>query len=193
MQKSVGRYLEESTGIVLLENLQAVLHHASGLTELHGAVGDLVTHHLKKRCTDQNNKMLKVGFTIIRLLRSASHANTRCYLLDHLWEGGKLDLDGCHNQSMEANWNSLNCHRLISLLFTFHNACSTSQLISDLSVFAQSTSGNMHLTRAVYMYDKQTFTFPKQENRLKASHEMSVNQRELITPLTNGRLEDLAS
>lgn len=51
----------------------------------------------------------------------------------------------------------------------------------------------MHLTRTVYMYDKQTFTFPKQENRLKASDAILVNQRELITPLTNGRLEDLAS
>lgn len=40
------RYLEESTGIVLFEDFQAVLHHASCLTELHGAVGDLVAHHL---------------------------------------------------------------------------------------------------------------------------------------------------
>lgn len=40
------RYLEESTGIVLFEDFQAVLHHAGGLTELHGAVGDLIAHHL---------------------------------------------------------------------------------------------------------------------------------------------------
>lgn len=40
------RYLEESAGIVLFEDFQAVLHHAGGLTELHGAVGDLIAHHL---------------------------------------------------------------------------------------------------------------------------------------------------
>lgn len=42
-------YLEESTGIILFEDFQAVLHHPSGLTQLHGAVGDLITHHLTKR------------------------------------------------------------------------------------------------------------------------------------------------
>lgn len=40
------RYLEESAGVVLFQDFQAVLHHAGGLTELHGAVGDLVAHHL---------------------------------------------------------------------------------------------------------------------------------------------------
>lgn len=42
---SIG-YLQESAGIVLFEDFQAVLHHAGGLAELHGAVGDLIAHHL---------------------------------------------------------------------------------------------------------------------------------------------------
>lgn len=40
------RYLEESGGVVLFEDFQAVFHHAGGLAELHGAVGDLIAHHL---------------------------------------------------------------------------------------------------------------------------------------------------
>lgn len=40
------RYLEESSGVVLFEDFQAVFHHAGGLAELHGAVGDLIAHHL---------------------------------------------------------------------------------------------------------------------------------------------------
>lgn len=42
-------HLKEPTGVVLFEDLQTELHHPCGLTELHGAVGDLVSHHLRIR------------------------------------------------------------------------------------------------------------------------------------------------
>lgn len=40
-------HLEESTGVVLLDDLQAVLHQARGLTQLHRTVGDLIPNHLE--------------------------------------------------------------------------------------------------------------------------------------------------
>lgn len=40
-------YLQESARIILFEDFQAVLHHARGLAQLHGAVCDLVTYDLE--------------------------------------------------------------------------------------------------------------------------------------------------
>lgn len=40
-------YLQESAWIVFFEDFQAVLHHAGGLAQFHGAVCDLVTDDLK--------------------------------------------------------------------------------------------------------------------------------------------------
>lgn len=39
-------YLQETTGVVLLDDLQAVLHQPRGLTQLHRTVGDLIPNHL---------------------------------------------------------------------------------------------------------------------------------------------------
>ena len=39
--------LQEAAGVVLLDDLQAVLHQARGLAQLHRAVRDLVSHHLQ--------------------------------------------------------------------------------------------------------------------------------------------------
>lgn len=39
-------HLQETTGVVLLDDLHAVLHQPSGLTQLHCAVGDLIPDHL---------------------------------------------------------------------------------------------------------------------------------------------------
>ena len=47
--KQSRAYQEEAAGVVLLDHLQAELHHAGGLAELHGAVADLVTHHLQHK------------------------------------------------------------------------------------------------------------------------------------------------
>ena len=41
--------LQEAAGVVLLDDLQTVLHQTRGLAELHRAVGDLVPHHLGER------------------------------------------------------------------------------------------------------------------------------------------------
>lgn len=43
----VNTDLQEATGIVLLNHLQAVLHEARGLAQLHRAVRDLVPNHLR--------------------------------------------------------------------------------------------------------------------------------------------------
>lgn len=39
-------HLQETAGVVLLDDLHAVLHQPSGLTQLHCAVGDLIPDHL---------------------------------------------------------------------------------------------------------------------------------------------------
>lgn len=38
--------LQETTGVILLDDLQAVLHQPCGLTQLHRTVGDLIPNHL---------------------------------------------------------------------------------------------------------------------------------------------------
>lgn len=43
---SGASYLQEAAGVVLLDDLHAVLHQPRGLTQLHRAVGDLIPHHL---------------------------------------------------------------------------------------------------------------------------------------------------
>lgn len=41
--------LEETTGVVLLDDFQTVLHQACGLTQLHRTVGDLIPNNLEKK------------------------------------------------------------------------------------------------------------------------------------------------
>lgn len=52
-----GHYQQESAGVVLLDDLQAVLHHACGLSELHRAVGDLISHRLQ---TERRRQLLNI-------------------------------------------------------------------------------------------------------------------------------------
>lgn len=52
-------YQEEAAGVVLFDHLQAVLHHPSGLPQLHGAVGDLITHHLQTHNSTHNEEALR--------------------------------------------------------------------------------------------------------------------------------------
>ena len=56
-------YLKEPAGVVLLDDLQAELHHAGGLAKLHGAVGNLVTHHLG----GEGQRELLVLYTLMSL------------------------------------------------------------------------------------------------------------------------------
>lgn len=42
-------YLQETTGVIFLDDFQTVLHQACGLTQLYRTVGDLIPHHLEKQ------------------------------------------------------------------------------------------------------------------------------------------------
>lgn len=44
--KKEASHLQETTGVVLLDDLHTVLHQPCGLTELHCAVRDLIPDHL---------------------------------------------------------------------------------------------------------------------------------------------------
>lgn len=49
-------HLEEAAGVVFFDHLQAVLHQARRLAQLHRAVRDLITHHLEKRRRSTRSK-----------------------------------------------------------------------------------------------------------------------------------------